>query len=187
MNTFRSTVMAVATGAAGLSLAACGATGTTAGPAKPASPAGGRTASSSAAPASHTAPGCAGSGGSVTVNAQLGSFPIPPGAQVIENISAGKLTGIVLSPVTPSEMSGFYTSALPRAGYKITVTENDTGSAAALAEILFTGRGYMGVAGAAASLANVPSLPRGAKVKICPGAKPGSGSKNVVWISLAPH
>jgi hypothetical protein len=187
MNTLRSTVMAVATCGAALSLTACTAAGTTAGPAKPASPAGSRTASSSATAAPQTAPGCASSGGLVTVNAPLGSFPIPPGAQVVENISAGKLIAMVLSSVTPSQMSGFYTSALPRAGYKITGNEQDTGSAAAIVEILFAGHGYMGVAAAASGLGKVPSPPRGASVRICPGVRLSSISKNVVWISLASH
>src|SRR5579872_6618234 len=121
MNAFRSTVMAAAACAAGLSLAACNAAISTAGPA---SPAGGQTSSSSASSSSssaraaaQTTPGCSDSGGIVTLSAPVGSFPVPPGAQVVEDVSGGKFTGIVLSSVTPSQMSAFYTSTLPRDGY----------------------------------------------------------------------
>lgn len=182
MKTFRSTAMAVPICAVGLSLAACTAAGTAAGPSKSTSPA---SVSSSSAATSQTATTCAGSGGVVKVDASIGSFPIPSGAQVVENISGDKLTGMVLSSVTSSEMSSFYASALPRAGYKITSTEQAGG--AGTATIVFTGRKYIGeVSATSGGLGKVPSLPAGAHAAICPGVNLSSIGKNVAWVSLAP-
>jgi hypothetical protein len=69
----------------------------------------------------------------------------------LDSRSASGRSSAVISGVTPAEISGFYTSALPRAGY--TITENNT-SARHLARtaILFSGPGYAGVIGAATRL-----------------------------------
>jgi hypothetical protein len=185
MNAFRSTVMAAAACAAGLSLAACTAAISTVGAAKPASPADTQastsSAASSASSAAQTAPGCAASGGMVTLSAPVGSFPVPPGAQVVEDVSGGKgRTGIVLSSVTPSVMEAFYTSTLPRDGYKITVNEEGLGTP----ELIFQGHGYTGVVAAAAGMGKVPKLPAGTSAKVCPGVSLSAVGKNIVWLSF---
>ena len=184
--------MAVAiTACAGLSLAACSAGATNAGTAKSPSPAAGHSSSSPATAAAHTAPGCAGYSGSATVAAPAGTFPIPPRAQVVETISTSKLTDIVLGSVTPSQISGFYAPALPRDGYKITSNISGNGSALGseggpqgpYAVITFKGHGYIG--GVAAG--KLPSVPSGARVRTCPGARLSSISKTAAWISFNPH
>lgn len=186
MNAFRSTVMAAAACAAGLSLAACNAASSTAGPA---SPAGGLTSSSSASSSSpaakaaaQTTPGCSDSGGMVTLSALVSSFPVPPGGQVVEDLNGSKFTGIVLSSVTPSAMEAFYTSTLPRDGYKITQNEEGLG----FPELIFQGHGYTGVVAAAAGMGKVPKLPAGASARVCPGVSLSAVGKNIIWLSFAP-
>jgi hypothetical protein len=125
--------MAMTICAAGLSLTACSAGITTASPAT--SP-------------SHTASPSPSAAATVRVNAPIGSFPIPQGAQVAYNISCAKQINIAVSPVTPAQSSTFYAAALLRAGYKIesniTSSDPNTGDPQGLAEIEFTGHGFTG-------------------------------------------
>jgi hypothetical protein len=147
----RHTAITVTICAAGLSLTACTAGITTASPtASPSHPA---SSSSSAA-------------ATVRVNAPIGSFPIPQGAQVAYNISCAKQIGIAVSPVTQSQSSTFYATALPRAGYKIeSDIASNAGAAQGLTEIEFSGHGYTGTIitianlGAAASAGSSITLP----------------------------
>jgi hypothetical protein len=159
---------------AGLSLAACsgGISTPSAAPSSPAtspasSPAAaGSTASATTPPASGatgtsgtTAP-AAGSGGTVSVGGSLGTFPIPAGASVVDNGMDGSNIEIVLTGVTPQEVSTFYTAALPSSGY--TITENSSASDGTVSglTIKFTGHGYQGDIGAASgiSIAGVSGL-----------------------------
>ena len=90
----------------------------------------------------------------------LGTFPIPPGATVVDNGTDGANIEIVLTGVTPQEVSTFYTGTLPSAGY--TITENSSASDATVSglTIKFTGHGYEGDIGAASgiSIAGVSGL-----------------------------
>lgn len=182
--------MAVTTCAAGLSLAACSAGITTAGPATSHSPATSPTTPSPATSHPHTTPASAGSGGTggtddtVHVDAPMGFFPIPHGAQVVANMACGKQVLIELGSVTPAQASNFYTSALPRAGYKVTnnilTSDPKTGKPQGMAEIMFTGHRYTGLVIAIANLgAESSSDPSMAGL-------PSSIAKNAVEISLTP-
>jgi hypothetical protein len=91
---------------------------------------------------------------------------------VVENVSYGKQIAIILSSISPAKVSSFYTSALPRAGYKITSNSLATLNNGAGAAIDFTGHGYKGTIGAVSGgLAS-------------PAADFGGDSKNLVGITL---
>jgi hypothetical protein len=176
--------MAVTTCAAGLSVTACTAGITSAPPATSSSPAASRTASSPAPAASHTTSAAPSPADTISVDAPIGSFPVPHGAQVVSNIACGKQVLVELSSVTPAQASAFYTSALPRAGYKITentlTSDPNTGAPQAMAEFTFTGHGYTGLIIALANLgADASAVPSAAGL-------PSNIAKNAVEISLTP-
>jgi hypothetical protein len=184
MNPYRLMVMAVTTCAVGLSAGACTAGVTTAHQATPPSPGASRTASSPAPAASQTTPPAPGPADTVSVDAPIHTFPIPPGAQVAANMPCGNQVLLELGSVTPSQASTFDSSALPRAGYRITentlTTEPNTGTPQGMAEITFTGHAYTGLIIAIANLnaaasanSSMPPLPKNI-------------AKNVVEIGLCP-
>jgi hypothetical protein len=177
MNKYRSAVLALAACAAGLSLAACSSGTPTASSAGTSTPGAGTSssgASSSSSNASGTsvttvAPSTGPSipGRSLTVKMSTGSFPVPAAAKVVEN-----MTGLVVfGSITPTDVSRFYATALPQAGYTVTTNQmlhkgGDTG-----AYIVFTGHGYKGT---------VDSLDQ------FPGTSlAGIGDKNVTTIVFA--
>jgi hypothetical protein len=133
MNHLRTAALAAAACTAGISLAACSVT-TTASPA-------------SSSPASSSAP----VGSTVSVSGPLGGFPIPPGAQVIEDSTDSGHYSIVFGSVSPSAASSFYATALPRAGYTIISHSSATGDSFSGTGIWFTGHGYNGQIGALSS------------------------------------
>ncbi len=175
MKADRLAAMAGVSCVAALSLAACSAGIAHAGPARSSLPAPSRAASSTGAARPTPAP--AGSVRTVPVDAPIGSFPIPAGAKVLENVAGNNQIDIIMSSVSPAEASRFYLSALPRAGYKITgntlVTGSGTEASGPASGIDFTGHRYKGTI---AAISNV-SPP--------PGVSLGNG-KNVVGISLSP-
>ena len=140
MNHYRTAVLAAAACAAGISLAACSVT-TTASPA------------SSPAAASST----------VSLSSSIGTFPIPPGAQVIDDGSDNGHYDIVFGLVSPSEVSGFYATALPRAGYTIISNSSATGGSFSGTGIWFTGHGYNGQIGAVSSF-HIPGISLGGNI-----------------------
>ena len=184
MNAYRLIAMGVTTCAAGLSLAACSAGITTASPAASRSPATSRTAPSPAAATSHpTSPSASPSpADTVRVDARIGSFPIPRGAQVATNMTCDKQVLIELTSVTPSQASRFYIAALPRAGYHITGNIGGTapGVSGSITEIDFTGHGYQGTIIAVSNLGALPST------SPSPARLPSNLTKNFVEISLTP-
>jgi len=93
------------------------------------------------------------------VDAPIGSFPIPNGAQVVANMTCSKAIMIELSSVTPATASSFYASQLPRAGYQISTNFGGTapGVPGSITEIDFTGHGYQGLIIDAADLGALPS------------------------------
>jgi hypothetical protein len=172
MNRYRITAPAACRAAAlaavcvtGLSLAACSG-GITTPSAAPPSPATSPASSPTVAPASASAttPPASGATGTtgatspgsgsstVSVGGSLGTFPIPSGATVVDNGTDGANIEIVLTGVTPQEVSTFYTATLPSAGY--TITENSSASDATVSglTIKFTGHGYEGDIGAASGI-----------------------------------
>jgi hypothetical protein len=139
MNMHRPAALALAACAAVLSLAACSSSATTAAST-------GSTATSGAA----SSPA-----GTVRVGGALGSFPIPSGATVVDNIASGKQIEILIGSVSPKNAASFYTSALPQAGYTVsTNTLASSGSDSALG-IEFTGHGYKGLISAASNVKGV--------------------------------
>jgi hypothetical protein len=128
INHSRIGVLAAAASAAAISLAACTVT---------------TTASPASSPAS--------AGSTVSVSGPIGRFPLPPGAQLINDGAGNGHYDIVFGSVSPSEASRFYTTALPRAGYTITSNSSAAGSSFSGAGIWFTGHGYNGQIGALSS------------------------------------
>ena len=184
MSAYRRMAMTVTTCAACLSLGACAAGITSANPEASPSTAASRAGSSPAASPSHATSASAGAGGTVRVDASIGSFPIPRGAQVVANMPCGKQILIELSSVTPAQVSNFYTTALPQAGYKITDntlnSDPSTGASQGMAEFTFTGHGFTGLIIAMANLdAEASADPSVAGL-------PSSMAKNAVEISLTP-
>jgi hypothetical protein len=168
MNVCRPAALAVAACLAGLSLTACsggivtpGSSSSTPPPnTSPSNPAASNPDSNpdsgtgaSSPPASTPPAGSpSGPGGTVSVGGGLGSFPVPPGATVVENVSNGTTIDIVLSSVSPQEVSSFYGSALPAAGYTVTQNTQASGAAVTGTAVEFTGHGYKGDIGAVSSL-----------------------------------
>jgi hypothetical protein len=142
MNHYRTAVLAAAACAAGISLAACSVTTTTASPAS--------------SPASSPAP----AGSTVSVSGPIGRFPVPPGAQVIDDGTDNGHYDIVFGSVSPSEVSRFYTTALPRAGYTIISNSSATGDSFSGTGIWFTGHGYSGQIGTLSSF-HIPGISLG--------------------------
>ena len=181
MKASRLAALAAANCAAVLSVAACAAGVTTASPVRSTSPAVSPAASSAGAatrPAAHPVAPPAGSVRTVTVDAPIGSFPIPAGAKVVENVTYKDQIAIIMGSVSPAEVSRFYLSALPRAGFKITsntqISVGGTGATGPESEFAFTGHGYKGTIGAITSA----SIPRSVNL--------GTG-KNLVAINLTPR
>jgi hypothetical protein len=71
-------------------------------------------------------------GRTIQVSGKVGSFPVPAGANVAENIASGQETIIIFDKITPAKVSSFYARALPQAGYTVTTF------------IQFTGHGFKG-------------------------------------------
>jgi hypothetical protein len=114
----------------------------------------------------------ASSGRTVAISGSIGSFPVPAGAKVAENVADGKHIIIFFSSVTPANVSSFYSAALPRAGYTISGNSilNEGGVTEAIID--FTGHGYKGDIGAVSHFSGSgPNLP-------------GLGTKNVTTIAL---
>jgi hypothetical protein len=93
-------------------------------------------------------------GGTVIVSGLPGRFPLPQGAQVIEDSSDHGHDSIIFGSVTPSAVSSFYATALPRAGYTIisdSSAAGDSWDSFSGTGIWFTGHGYNGQIGALSS------------------------------------
>jgi hypothetical protein len=177
MNSYRLIAMVIAMGATALSLAACTAGISTPSPATSGSPtAHASHPSASASPTASSSPVA-----TVSVSG-VGSFPIPPGAQVVTNMPCDKETILEVSSVTPSEASSFYASALPKAGYTVAGntlnTDPNNGTPQGIAEVTFAGHGYTGLIIALANLSgggtSMASLPP-------------SITKNFMEVSLSPN
>jgi hypothetical protein len=173
MNTFRSMALTLVAGAAALSVTACTAGITTASspPTTPAASAHPATFSASnTSPANPAVPAS-----TVAISGALGSFPVPAGAKIAENVSTSQEIIIFYSGISPAKVSAFYVAALPRDGYKITSNAVIIVSGVNETAIQFSGHGYKGMI---AALAN---FPRGS------ATIPGLGDKNVTDVTLTPQ
>ncbi len=132
MNHLRTAALAAAACTAGVSLAAC-------------------SAATTASPATSLAP----AGSTLSVSGPIGPFPIPQGARVIEDSTDYGHYSIVFGSVSPSAVSTFYATALPRAGYSIISNSSATGDSWGSFSgtgIWFSGHGYNGQIGALSSI-----------------------------------
>ena len=170
MNTYRSAALALTACAASLSLAACTAGITTASTATT-SPAAPTSSSSSSASASASASPALASR-TIKLSGEAGSFPLPAGAKVAENVASPEGTIVFFNQVTPAKVSSFYAQALPRAGYTITANSVISQSGSNVAFIQFTGHGIKGTIDALAKFTD-------SSVSIA-----GLGHKNVTTISI---
>ena len=100
----------------------------------------------------------------------FGSFPVPAGAKVAENVSTSSGIGIMFSKVTPAKVPSFYAQALPRAGYTITGNSVLSGSAA-----------WRSSVHRARLQGHISTM-----AKVTGDTLPGLGPKNVTAISLQP-
>jgi hypothetical protein len=170
MSNYRSAALALATCAASLSVAACTAGITTASSPATSAPAPTRSASVAAAA---TSP--ASSVRMIAISGSVGSFPAPAGAKVAENIAESQDIIVIFSSITPAEVSSFYATALPRAGYSISSNSLVDQGGGTVAFIQFSGHGYKG---------NIDALSKFSDSSV---SLPGLGTKNVTTISLMPN
>jgi hypothetical protein len=168
MNKYRSAALTLAACAASLAVVACSAGTPTASSASTSTGAPSQSGSASAASSSAaTIPGRA-----VAIKGKLGSFPVPAGAKVVENLPGNQAFVLVFGLVTPADVSRFYATALPQAGFTITTNAmlhkgGDTG-----AFIVFTGHGLKG---------NINSLVQFPGMSVA-----GVGDTNVTTIVVTP-
>jgi hypothetical protein len=139
MNKYRSAALTLAACAASLAVAACSAGTPTASSVGTSTGTPSQSGSASAASSAAAIPGRA-----VAVKGKLGSFPVPAGAKVVENMPGHQSFLLVFGLVTPADVSRFYATALPQAGFTVTTNAmlhqgGDTG-----AYIVFTGHGLKG-------------------------------------------
>jgi hypothetical protein len=173
MNKYRSAAAALTACAASLSLAACTAGTTTAS----------TTTTSAAAPGSSSAPSPSSASASaspalasrtIKVGGDVGSFPVPAGANVAENIASSQETVIIFDKITPARVSSFYARALPQDGYTITINSVVSQSGGTAAIIQFTGHGFAG---------NIDALSKFTDSAV---SVAGLGHKNVTTITFMP-
>jgi hypothetical protein len=169
MNKYRYAVAALTACAASLSLAACTARITTASTATT-SPAASTSSSASASTSASASPALASR--TIKLSGEAGSFPLPAGAKVAENVASPEGTIVFFNQVTPAKVSSFYAQALPRAGYTITANSVISQSGSNVAFIQFTGHGIKGTIDALAKFTD-------SSVSIA-----GLGHKNVTTISI---
>jgi hypothetical protein len=167
MTKYRPAAVALAACAASLSLAACSAgitSSSTATTEATASASTSRTASASPSPSARM----------LKVSGSVGTFPVPAGAKIAQNLGTGQETIVIFSLITPAKVSTFYAQALPKAGYTVTANSVVTQGGSTVAFIQFTGHGVKG---------NIDGL---SKFKEASTDIPGLGHKNVTTISLLP-
>jgi hypothetical protein len=166
MNKYRSATLALAAAAATVAAAAC-SSGT------PSSSSASSSSTGTAAPVMSAPAPTSGApipGRTLTVQGKLGSFPVPKAAEVGEDISGGSALILVFGSIAPPDVSRFYATALPQAGY--TVSSNSLVSSRGQngALIVFSGHGYKG---------NIESVDQGPNIA-------GLGGQNETTIIISP-
>ena len=169
MNKYRSAALALAACAASLTATACTAGITTVAP-----PATSAAAPSHSASVARSSSSEARAGRMISVSGSVGSFPVPAGAKVAENIADGQESIVIFSSITPAKVSSFYATALPQAGYTISGNSLVTQGGGTVAFIVFSGHGYKGNIDALSKFPN-----SGVSVA-------GLGTKNVTTITIMP-
>jgi len=178
MNKYRSAALALAACVAAVPVAACSAGVTTVGSAATSAATSGRGTSTGASTgaskgaSSGTSQSPAGSASTVAVSGSIGTFPVPAGAKIAENVSISQGIDIIFSLITPAKVSSFYATALPRAGYVISGNSMVSVSGGTEVLIQFSGHGYKG------NIAGLSNFSESG-VNIA-----GLGHKNVTTVSL---
>jgi hypothetical protein len=178
MNRYRPAAVTLAACAASLSLAACTAGTTTASTAKTSPAASSRSGSSALASAKASASASASASlasSTIQVGGEVGSFPVPAGAKVAENVASSQETVIIFDMVTPAKVSSFYARALQQAGYTVTINSVISQSGNTVAIIQFTGKGFRG---------NIDALSKFTDSNV---SVAGLGHKNVTTITFMPN
>lgn len=173
----RLTALVLTACAGSILVAACsaGAGPTSSGSAASSSAASSSAAPSRSAPAAASSPSAATAGRTITVNGPVGSFPVPAGADVVENFTTNQESGVIFQGVTPAQVSRFYATALPRAGYTISINAILTRSGGTAASVEFAGHGFKGSIDTLSDYA-------GTGVSIA-----GLGHKNVTTVAFFPQ
>lgn len=169
MNKYRSAALVLAACAVGMSAAACSSGSSSTSSSAATSPAASSQAISSAPPPT-TGPAIAGR--TLTVKGSLGSFPVPASAKVAENMAGGQSVVLVFGSVVPADVSRFYATELPKAGYSVSTNSMLTKGGDHGAYIVFSGHGFKGTID---SLDQFPGM-----------SMAGIGDKNVTTIIFAP-
>jgi hypothetical protein len=174
MNKYRSAALVLAACAVGLSAAACSSGSSSTSSSAATSPAATSPAASSPAISSSPPPttGPAIAGRTLTVKGSLGSFPVPASAKVAENMAGGQSVVLVFGSVVPADVSRFYATELPKAGYSVTTNSMLSKGGDNGAYIVFSGHGFKGTID---SLDQFPGM-----------SVAGIGDKNVTTIIFAP-
>ncbi len=110
----------------------------------------------------------------IQVSGEVGSFPVPAGANVAENVASSQETVIIFGTITPAKVSSFYARALPQAGYTVTTNSVVSQSGNTVAFIQFTGHGFQG---------NIDALSKFTDSTV---SVAGLGHKNVTTITFMP-
>ena len=173
MNKYRSTALALACCAASMCGAACTAGISTA--TTTTAPATSAPAPSHSASVAVSASNPASSGRTITISGSIRSFPVPTGAKVAENVAGSQEIVVIFSSISPAQVSSFYATALPRAGYSISDNSVLSESGSPVAIIQFSGHGYKG---------NIDALAHFSDPKVNVA---GLGTKNVTTVSLMPN
>ncbi len=173
MNAFGSKALTLVAGAATLSLTACSAGVTTASSAT--SPAASPAATSHSASAAASSPGAAPSASMFALSEAPGSFPVPAGVKLADNVVISGTVILFFSGITPAKVLAFYTKALPQAGYKITGSEM-VSEAGGTAAVMFSGHGFKGEVASVTNFTDNPGTPA--------GNLPGLPHKDVTSIQL---
>ena len=178
MKRFRSMMLALVAGAGVLSVTACTAGVTTASSASsPATspPAAGHSAAGHSASAAASSPGAAPSASMFALSEPPGSFPVPAGVKLADNVVISGTVILFFSGITPAKVLAFYTKALPQAGYKITGSEM-VSEAGGTAAVMFSGHGFKGEVASVTHFTDNPGTPA--------GNLPGLPHKDVTSIEL---
>ena len=141
MNKYRSAALVLAACAVGVSAAACSSGASSTSSSAATSPAASSQAISSSPPPT-TGPAIASR--TLTVKGSLGGFPVPASAKVAENMAGGQSVVLVFGSVVPGDVSRFYATALPKAGYSVSTNSMLTKGGDHGAYIVFSGHGYKG-------------------------------------------
>jgi hypothetical protein len=104
-----------------------------------------------------------------------GSFPVPTGVKLADNVVISGTVILFFSGITPAEVLAFYTKALPQAGYKITGSEM-VSEAGGTAAVMFSGHGFKGEVASVTNFTDNPGTPA--------GNLPGLSHKDVTSIEL---